>query len=216
MDIISSEKIIIRGRYLILSLLGRDDFSATYLVKDLYLKRNISNLFVLEEVIISSKQEQKQIVLGAMLLKRLQHVSLPRVYHVFSNDRNDRVYVLTEYIDGPNLEILRLQQQKKVFSFSEALSIMAPVVDAVSYLHNQHPPIIHENIHPTNIIVSEVSGKAVLVNFGLFKQYNSSSSPAGAIRHCSPGYSAPEQYNGQTNIRTDIYALGATIYTLLT
>src|SRR5436305_11015137 len=122
-DIISSKKIIIRGRYLILSLLGRNDFSATYLVKDLYLKRSISNLFVLEEVVISSKQEQNQIILGAMLLKRLQHVSLPRVYHVFGNDRNDRVYILTEYIDGPNLEILRLQQQKKVFSFSEALSI---------------------------------------------------------------------------------------------
>jgi len=82
-------------------------------------------------------------------------------------------------------------------------------------LHSQHPPIIHRDIKPANIIVPVSGDEAVLVDFGIAKEYDPDSTTT-AVRHCSPGYGAPEQYGIGTNTRTDIYGLGATIYALLT
>jgi serine/threonine protein kinase len=92
---------------------------------------------------------------------------------------------------------------------------MAPIMSAVSYLHNQQPPIIHRDIKPSNVIVPPQGNQAVLVDFGIAKEFDPDSTTT-AIRHASPGYAAPEQYGIGTNTRTDIYGLGATIYTLLT
>ncbi len=82
-------------------------------------------------------------------------------------------------------------------------------------LHSQHPPIIHRDIKPANIIVPNGSHDTVLVDFGIAKEYDPDSTTT-AIRRCSPGYGAPEQYSIGTNTRTDIYGLGATMYALLT
>src|SRR5437660_7404763 len=95
------------------------------------------------------------------------------------------------------------------------MKIMAPIVDAVAYLHALHPPIIHRDIKPSNIIVPTSDVRSVLVDFGIAKEYDQDSTTT-AVRHASPGYAAPEQYGIGTNTRTDIYGLGATIYTLLT
>ena len=92
---------------------------------------------------------------------------------------------------------------------------MKPIVDALIYLHSQNPPIVHRDIKPSNIIVSTRGGEAVLVDFGLAKEYIEDNTTT-IIRHGSPGYAAPEQYGSGTNPRTDIYGLGATFYTLLT
>ena len=92
---------------------------------------------------------------------------------------------------------------------------MKPIVDALIYLHSQNPPIVHRDIKPSNIIVSTRGGEAVLVDFGLAKEYIEDSTTT-IIRHGSPGFAAPEQYGSGTNPRTDMYGLGATLYTILT
>jgi serine/threonine protein kinase len=92
---------------------------------------------------------------------------------------------------------------------------MAPIFDAVSYLHKQRPPILHRDIKPANIIVPTGGDGTVLVDFGIAKEYEQGGTTT-AIRRCSPGYGAPEQYARGTNPRTDIYGLGATFYTLVT
>jgi len=92
---------------------------------------------------------------------------------------------------------------------------MTPIVEALIYLHGQHPPIVHRDIKPANIIVPAKGGEAVLVDFGIAKEYVVDST-TNVIRFGSPGYAAPEQYGKGTNPRTDIYGLGATLYTLLT
>ena len=140
---------------------------------------------------------------------------MPRVYYVFEDDKNDRAYMLMDYVEGSNLEVLRQRQPGKRFSLQQVLSIMAPIMEAVSYLHNQQPPIIHRDIKPSNIIVPISGNEAVLVDFGIAKEYDPESTTT-AIRHASHGYGAPEQYGIGTNTRTDIYGLAATIYTLLT
>jgi eukaryotic-like serine/threonine-protein kinase len=83
------------------------------------------------------------------------------------------------------------------------------------YLHRQTPPILHRDIKTKNIIVPTTGGITVLIDFGIAKVYEPEGTTS-AVRYCSPGYSAPEQYSQGTGIRSDIYGLGATLYTLLT
>ncbi len=203
---------VVRDRYIVEALLGKGGFSAVYRVRDLRVK---GNMFALKEVIEPSKQERDRFQFEGEVLKRLDHPALPRVYRVFEDEKNDRAYMLMDYIEGPNLEMLRQQQPGKRFSLSQVMTIMGPIVSAVGYLHKQRPPIIHRDIKPANIIVPPSGQGAVLVDFGIAKEYEQDSTTT-AVRHCSPGYGAPEQYARGTNTRTDIYGLAATFYTLLT
>ena len=199
-------------RYIVENLLGKGGFGAVYLVRDQRVK---GNLFALKEIVDSSKQERARFAFEGEVLKRLDHPTLPRVYRVFQDDLHNRAYMLMDYIEGPNLETLRQQQPNKHFSLSRVMTIMAPIMNAVAYLHHQTPPIIHRDIKPSNIIVPAAEDEAVLVDFGIAKEFDPDSTTT-AIRRCSPGYGAPEQYSRGTNTRTDIYGLGATFYTLLT
>jgi serine/threonine protein kinase len=203
---------IVGVRYQVEKLLGKGGFGAVYLVRDLRVQQN---LFALKEVIDPNIRERKRFVFEADLLKRLDHPALPRVYHVFEDDINERAYMLMDYVEGSNLEVLRREQPNKRFTVAQVLGIMAPIMNAVSYLHNQQPPIIHRDIKPANIVVPPSGNEEVLVDFGIAKEFNPDSTTT-AVRHVSPGYAAPEQYGIGTNTRTDIYGLGATIYTLLT
>jgi serine/threonine protein kinase len=203
---------VVNDRYLIEKVLGRGGFSAVYLVRD---QRVRQNLFALKEVIDPQQREWERFTFEAELLRRVDHPYLPRVYHVFEDDALNRAYILMDYIEGPNLEVLRRRQPEKRFSVQQVLSIMGPIMNAVAYLHEQQPPVIHRDIKPANIIVPISGDEAVLVDFGIAKEFDPESTTT-AIRHASPGYGAPEQYATGTNTRTDIYGLGATMYTLLT
>lgn len=201
---------IIRQRYVVESLLGKGGFGAVYLVRDLRVKGNV---FALKEVANLSQQGRKSLIFEGEVLRRVDHPALPRVYRTFEDDT--RVYLLMDYIEGPNLETLRKMQPEKRFSVAQAMKIMAPIVDAIAYLHALHPPIIHRDIKPSNIIVPTSNVGAVLVDFGIAKEYDQDSTTT-AVRHGSPGYCAPEHYSRGTSPRSDIYSLGATFYTLLT
>ncbi len=203
---------IVQERYVIEKLLGRGGFGAVYLVRD---QRVRGNLFALKEIIDASKQERERFAFEGELLKRLDHRSLPRIYRAFDDEKSARAYILMDYIEGSNLEVLRTQQPEKRFSTEQALDIMLPIFEAVGYLHRQDPPIIHRDIKPSNIIVPEADDDAVLVDFGIAKEYSVDATTT-AVRRCSPGYGAPEQYAKGTNPRTDIYGLAATLYALLT
>jgi serine/threonine protein kinase len=199
-------------RYIVESLLGKGGFGAVYLVRD----RNVKeHQFALKEVIDPNKRERERFIFEAEVLKRLNHRALPHVYKVFEYEKLKRVYMLMDYIEGQNLDVLLGEQPERRFSFPLVLAVMKPIVDALIYLHSQNPPIVHRDIKPSNIIVSTRGGEAVLVDFGLAKEYIEDNTTT-IIRHGSPGYAAPEQYGSGTNPRTDIYALGATFYTLLT
>ncbi|MBA2391206.1 MAG: serine/threonine protein kinase, partial [Ktedonobacteraceae bacterium] len=205
---------VVRERYIVEEMLGKGGFGAVYRVRD---RRVRSNVFALKEVIDPTGHERNRLAFECELLKRLDHPGLPRVYRVFDDERNSRVYMLMDYIEGPNLERLRMQQPEKRFSLPRVMKILSPIVEAMRYLHTQNPPIIHRDIKPANIIVP-VAGDgdgAVLVDFGIAKEYDQDSTTT-AVRHCSPGYGAPEHYARGTNTRTDIYGLAATFYTLLT
>ncbi len=203
---------VVGNRYIVEELLGKGGFGAVYLVKDQRVK---GNLFALKEIIDSNKKERLRFAFEGDVLKRLDHPALPRVYRAFDDDKRNRAYMLMDYIAGPNLETLRQKQPDHRFSLQQTLRMMAPIFEAVSFLHEQTPPIIHRDIKPANIIVPTADDSTVLVDFGIAKEYNPDSTTT-AIRRCSPGYGAPEQYSLGTNTRTDMYGLGATLYAMLT
>lgn len=203
---------VVHGRYVIEEVLDRGEFSATYLVKD---KRNTHDFLVLKELLISNNRVQRHLPPEVVLLKRLHHPALPRVLDVFNDDVYKRAFVLTSYIKGRNLDTFRLAQPEQRISPAQAIALLAPIMDAVTYLHRQQPPIIHYSIKPANIIIRETDAQPVLVGFDLAQQYN-----VRRITRTQPEKQccdAPEQYHTGEKISpaTDMYALGATLYTLL-
>ncbi len=203
---------IIGERYQIESLLGKGGFGAVYLVRDLRVRQNV---FALKEVINPDQRERRHFTFEADVLKRTDHPSLPRVYRAFDDPARGRAYMLMDYIEGPNLEKLRRQQPGQRFSLSEVLALTGPIIEAVTYLHAQQPPIIHRDIKPSNIIAPDSGTRTMLVDFGIAKEVDQEGTTT-VIRHATPGYGAPEQYGTGTDTRTDIYGIGATLYTLLT
>ena len=205
---------VVKERYVVEGLLGKGGFGAVYLVRD---QRVRVNQFALKEIIDPNTEDKQRFAFEGEVLKRLDYPSLPRVYRAFEDNSNhgDRLYMLMDYIEGPNLEELRQRQPQKRLPLQVVMDIMAPIVGAVSYLHQQQPPIIHRDIKPANIIVPDEYNKSVLVDFGIAKEYDQEGTTT-AIRRCSPGYGAPEQYARGTNVQTDVYGLAATFYALLT
>ncbi|GCE12088.1 serine/threonine protein kinase [Tengunoibacter tsumagoiensis] len=203
---------VVQGRYRVEELLGKGGFGAVYLVRDTRLEGNV---FALKEIVDASQRERESFTLEGELLKRLNHPSLPAVYRTFEDEKRRRAYILMDYIAGPNLEIVRKEMPEHRLSLSMVMGTMAPIIEAVSYLHHLEPPIVHRDIKPSNIIIPGTGEGAVLVDFGIAKEYDMDATTT-AIRRCSPGYGAPEQYASGTNPQTDLYGLAATFYTLLT
>src|SRR5450755_112621 len=194
------------NRYLIEGLLGKGEFGAVYLVRE---RDNAHRLFALKEVINPDKGDRERFAFEGEVLKRLHHRALPRVYHVFENDKLKRVYLLMDFIDGLNLEVLQGQQTERRFTLPFVMKLMVPIVDALWYLHSQNPSIVHRDIKPANIIVPVGRGEPMLADFGSAKEYRPGEGTTMLSRR-SAGYAALEQYRGGTSPATDIYGLGAT------
>ena len=94
-----------------------------------------------------------------------------------------------DYIAGPNLGNVAAQQPERRFSLTRSLSMMAPTFEAVTFLHQQTPPIIHRDVKPANIIVPTADDSTVLVDFGIAKEYDPDSTTT-AVRRCSRLWSA--------------------------
>lgn len=202
------------GHYVVEKLLGKGGNGAVYLVSD---RRNTQRAYALKEIIDPTKQERDRLLFERTLLKRLSHPALPRVYHVFEHEKSRRVYLLMQYIGGKNLHVLRKEQPQERFPLKLVLTTLAPIVDALVYVHQQKPPVLHRDIKPSNIIVPGDGSNAMLVDFGTAKEYFPDNTTT-MFRFGTPGYAPIEQYSpeGLTGIRTDVYGLGATFYTLLT
>ena len=207
---------IIRRRYEVENVLGKRSVGTVYLVRD---RRGDHKLFVLKEVLKPVWKERFQFIIDSMAFTDLDHPALPHVHKVFNVNKFNQTFMLMEYIEGPDLETLRLTQPGQRFSPLQVVSSIVPVVEALTYLHRQDRPIIHGDIKPSNIIIHKENGKeggvATLVGFSLVKKVDTNKTLT-FDRYQAPGYKAPEQYGGMADCRVDVYALGAVLYTLLT
>jgi len=147
------------------------------------------------------------------VLASLSHPNLPRVTDHFIIPGLGQ-YLVMDFVDG--LDLGQLVRREGPVPPERALTIIRQVADALEYMHSLKPPVLHRDIKPGNIKITP-EGRAVLVDFGLVKMYGPQLETTIGARAITPGYSPPEQYGqGTTDARSDIYALAATLYTLLT
>ena len=202
---------ILNNRYRIAKLLGQGGFGAVYRAWDM----NLDEPVAVKESFDTTPAAQKQFQLEAKLLFRLVHPNLPRVHDQFVIP-GQGMYLVMDYIEGEDLGTM-LEKAGGPLPEAQALDWILQVCGALEYLHAQTPAIIHRDLKPANIKITP-QGKAMLVDFGIAKAYEAGSRTTVGARAVTPGFSPIEQYSGsgRTDARTDIYALGATLYMLLT
>ena len=201
---------ILQNRYRIVKLVAQGGFGAVYRAWDLSLEQPVA----VKESFGTGPEAQRQFEREAKLLAGLRHANLPRVGDHFIVPGQGQ-YLVMDFVEGKSLAD-RLAERGRPLAEAETLPWIRQVCDALTYLHTRTPPIIHRDIKPENIIVT-AEGRAILVDFGISKTYDPSKGTTVGAKAVTPGYSPPEQYGrGRTDARSDVYSLGATLYTLLT
>ncbi|HLY32642.1 MAG TPA: serine/threonine-protein kinase, partial [Ktedonobacterales bacterium] len=147
----------------------------------------------------------------ARMLLGQDHRGIPRVYDVFSNA--NRSYLIMDYVKGDTLQAMLMQAyQEGVWLSEEQVGMwMIQLAEIVAYLHAQKPPVIFRDLKPSNIMLTP-DDTIVLIDFGIAKPF----AAGPQTRVGTEGYAAPEQRDGKAEPRSDIYALGAVMYQLLT
>ena len=200
---------VLHNRYRIVKLLGQGGFGTMYRAWDTTLGRPCA----MKENLDATPEIQRQFLREAKILANLNHPNLPRVNDYFIEGQGQ--YLVMDYIEGRDLQEM-LDERGAALPEAQVLPWIQQICDALTYLHTQKPPIVHRDIKPGNIRITP-SGKAMLVDFGIAKIYDPSSKTTQGAQAVTPGFSPYEQYGkGPTDARTDVYALGATLYTLLT
>ncbi len=205
---------VVRSRYQILGVVGRGGLGVVYRVSDILYSGN--NVYALKELSDPAPGARQQFELESRWLQALDHNNIPRVRESFEWD--GRSYLVMDFVDGENLEQY-LHRLGHPLPEDQALRWMLPICDALQYLHTRKPPLLHRDVKPANIIVTP-GGHPVLVDFGIAKAHlpGMNQTLTFVRKAGTEGYAPPEQYaaTGMTGPWSDVYALGATLYQLLT
>ena len=222
------EGMTLAKRYAVLRALGEGGMGAACLVMDELLQRQC----VIKEVLTHDTSSEGQFEREARLLAGLRHPNLPVVYDYFFDQAHP--YLVMEYVEGTTLDRLR-DERSAPFEVHDVLKWTRDLLDALRYMHEHAPPVIHRDIKPQNVCITP-QGKAVLLDFGIARRLDTTrtSTAARAFTH---GYAPVEQYPEdelkhlvsvrqyveglraagiRTGPYTDIYGLGATLYYALT
>lgn len=203
---------ILQDRYRILRQLGQGGMGAVYEAID----QRLDTTVALKEALFADETLRKQFEREARLLARLQHPALPRVSDHFAE--GEGAFLVMQYIAGDDLAEM-ITRRRGPFPVDQVLLWADQLLDALDYLHTQDPQIIHRDIKPQNLKLSS-RGQIILLDFGLAKGQLSDASrvtTSASIFGYTPNYAPLEQVQGLgTDPRSDIYALGATLYHLLT
>lgn len=214
---------VLRGRYKISRIIGQGGMGSIYLADDLRLEGRQCALKEVEHdrslPIDLLREAREQFLREATVLARLDHPNLPKVSDFFSVGARD--YLVMDYVPGKDLRALMLEA-RHAGSFileQDVLNWSSQLADALTFLHMQNPPILHRDIKPSNLKVTP-SGLLKLVDFGLVKLLAPGEVTITVLQGQGTALYTPlEQYggdSGHTDVRSDIYAFGATLYHLLT
>ena len=205
---------ILQNRYRIVRQLGQGGMGTVYEAVDGRLDTTVA----VKETHAADERLLKQFEREAQLLARLQHPALPRVSDHFTE--SDGQFLIMQFIAGADLGEL-IESRRAGFPVSEVLRWGDELLDALDYLHTQNPPVIHRDIKPQNLKLSE-RGRIILLDFGLAKglppgQSQQQATTSKSILGYTPNYAPLEQIHGEgTDAKSDLYSLGATLYHLLT
>jgi serine/threonine protein kinase len=204
---------ILKGEYRVVRVLGEGGMARVYEVQELRTNRR----YAMKEMMDHFKNaEERNTALvqfrgEAVLLLKLSHPNIPKVMDFFSEGSSH--FMVMQFIEGADLDKL-LKTRGAPFPQETVTRWAVDICRVLYYLHIQRPPVVFRDIKPSNIILTS-EGTLVLLDFGIariFKAHKSSDTFAMGTE----GYAAPEQYlgGGQTDPRSDLYALGATLYHL--
>jgi serine/threonine-protein kinase len=208
---------VIAQRYRVLSSLGQGGMGTVYLVADQHLSDKQLAVKEVSDMAIPNPGLRRQAISNfqkeAELLSRLDHPNLPRVVDFLSQAPHH--YLVMDYVEGITLEKL-LVQRNQPFPEDKVLEWAGQLCTVLTYLHSQKPPVIFRDLKPDNIMLTH-SGYLKLIDFGIARIFKPGQS-GDTTKLGTPGYAPPEQYGGQgqTDARSDIYALGVTMHRLLT
>ncbi len=205
---------VLQNRYKIMGVLGGGGMGTVYQARDLNFT-DVRRLVAIKEMhTIATDAALRASMLKtfrreANILAALSHPAIVKIYDYF--DLNDRAYLIMEYVNGSDLELL-LSKTRELPN-DKILEWAIDLCDVLDYLHNQKPdPIVFRDMKPSNVMIDSL-GKIRLIDFGIAKTFVS------GVKHTmigTEGYSAPEQYKGDVSPQSDIYSFGATLHHVLT
>lgn len=205
------------GRYVIKKVLGQGGMGAALLATDIRLD---NKPVVIKELISDTvdpdriQDDVRNFKREVALLAHLDHPLIPNVTDHFQE--GTRYFMVQEYVEGENLEE-QMEHLNQPLKERDVLVYASEILDVLDYLSQQTPPVIHRDIKPANVIIGSKDHRAHLVDFGIARAdaaKNVQRKQTSALG--TPGYAPPEQYQGNADPRSDLYALAATIHHLLT
>lgn len=208
---------ILQNRYQVIRPIGEGGMGAVYLATD----RRLGNTVALKQTLFDDNMRRRAFEREARLLASLRHPALPRVSDHFIDENGQ--FLVMEYIAGEDLGEMRANQEGGFFPVPVVLEWADQLLDALDYLHTQEPTVIHRDIKPQNLKLTP-RGQIILLDFGLAKgaigqnvsNVNTAHSTTSIFGY-TPNFAPLEQIQGVgTDPRSDLYALAATLYYLLT
>lgn len=203
---------LVDGKYKILSEVDHGGMSIVYMAINEKANKTWAVKEVRKDGVLDFEAVRQGLVVETDILKKLKHPNLPSIIDVIEDEKT--FLIVMDYVEGRSLnktlEEYGAQPQESVIEWAKQLC------DVLGYLHTREPAIIYRDMKPANIMLKP-DGNLTLIDFGTareFKKKNLADTTClGTI-----GYAAPEQFGGmgQTDARTDIYCLGATLYHLVT
>jgi len=205
---------IIAGKYEVISELGRGGMGTVYRVCHLELGASFA-LKILHPQGSDEADSVGRFYHEARIMARLRHPNIVKVFDMGQD--GDSYYFAMEYVQGRNLN--QILKQEGPLPFDRVLAVSRQIGQALAYAHNQHPPVIHRDIKPHNILIEDDTARVVVMDFGIAKLLGSQQT-----QHTRTGlfigilaYGAPEQLRSDIAIdnRADIFSLGLVMYEMI-
>jgi serine/threonine protein kinase len=204
---------LLQNRYRLEGILGQGGMGTVYLAKDVRLDDRLCVVKQLRDDFYRDEDKQRALTFfdrEARMLARLKQANIVQVSDYFCEQ--GKYFLVMEYVDGENLHDIMQKREGEPFEEDQVVAWAIEICDVLSYLHAQDPPVIYRDLKPSNIMIN-TEGLLKLVDFGIARKIEADDENTRVV---SAGYSPPEQYWGNANIESDIYALGATMCFLLT
>jgi formylglycine-generating enzyme required for sulfatase activity/serine/threonine protein kinase len=202
---------LLQERYRIIRLLARGGMGAVYEAEAVHLGNApvaVKQTFYNEHQRTLREQFERE----AATMARLRHPALPRVSDHFVEGGGQ--FLVMEFIPGDDLLAL-FNRRGRPFDCGQVLAWAETLLDALDYIHTQHPPVIHRDIKPQNLKLTP-RGELFLIDFGLAKNATTPTHSSASLHAYTLSYAPPEQIEGAgTDPRSDLYSLAATLHHLL-
>lgn len=201
---------IIDNKYELVECISRGGMSVVYLA----VNTRLGNRWAVKEIEKSDDDASRvyigSVIAEANMMKNLNHPAFPRIVDIIEDDT--ALYLVMDYIEGETLA--QIVERDGPVPEDIVRSWGLQLCEAFSYLHSQDPPVIYRDMKPSNVIC-EPDGMLTIIDFGVAREYDPGKT-MDTVALGTKGFAPPEQYTGQTDARSDIYALGMTLRCLLT